>query len=78
MTEEFSVKQWLADGVQGVRESVRDAVGGGLLPEEYRQHMRASRKEFVLAFRSLFDAAIQKMEAPKSSTQKKATKIKVE
>ena len=77
MSEEFKLTQWLSDGAKGVRDSLR-GTGGGLLPEEYRQHMKASRKEFALAFRALFDAAIEKMDAPKRSTQRKATKIKVE
>ena len=54
MSEEFSFAQWVGDGVQGVRDKLRWS-GGGLLPEAYRQHMSASRKEFLLALRSLFE-----------------------
>ena len=77
MSEEFSFAQWVGDGVQGVRDKLRWS-GGGLLPEAYRQHMSASRKEFLLALRSLFDTAIEKAEAPKQPARRKATKIKVE
>ena len=77
MSEEFKFTQWVSDGAKGVRDGLRGS-GRGLLPEDYRQHMKASRKEFVLAFRALFDAAIDKMDAPKRSPQRKATKIKVE
>ena len=77
MSEEFKFTQWVSDGAKGVRDGLRGS-GGGLLPEAYRQHMRTSRKEFVLAFRALFDEAIEKMDAPKRTTQRKATKIKVE
>ena len=77
MSEEFSLSQWIGDGVQGVRDRLRGS-GGGLLPEAYREHMSVSRKEFLLALRSLFDAAIERTEAPKQPARRKATKIKVE
>jgi hypothetical protein len=77
MTEEFSLKGWLADGVKGMRDSIH-VPGGGILPEEFREHIKTSRREFLLAFRSLFDAAIQRVDAPKSSSRRKTTKIKVE
>jgi hypothetical protein len=32
------------------------------LPEEFRAHMRAARREQLLAFRSLIDAAIERTE----------------
>ncbi len=77
MSEEFSLGSWVSEGVQGVRGSVHFP-RGRLVPERFREHMKASRKEFLLAFRSLFDVAIENMDKPKTSPRRKATKIKVE
>jgi hypothetical protein len=45
---------------------------------EARTHVRASRKEMLMAFRSLIDAAIQRMEEKEKAPEKRRTKIKVE
>jgi hypothetical protein len=75
MSEEFRVSDWLAEGVEGIKSKVQ-VPRVDLMPEAFGEHMRASRKEFLLAFRSLFDSAIDKME--QKGTTRKATKIKVE
>lgn len=75
MSDEFKLGQWVSEGVQGVKNSLKFSPGR-LLPESFHAHMRASRKEFLLAFRSLFDAAIENLDKPKTSP--KATKIKIE
>ncbi len=77
MSEEFSLTGWLAEGAKGTREALR-IPRGKLLPAEFHEHMKSSRKELLLAFRSLFDVAIQKVDAPKSAVHRKTTKIKVE
>jgi hypothetical protein len=77
MSEEFSFASWISEGARGIRSALRGS-GGGLLPEEFRQHMKASRKEFLMAFRSLIDSAIDKVDKPKPTTRRKTTKIKVE
>jgi hypothetical protein len=41
-------------------------------------HVRASRKEMLLAFRSLIDAAVQKMDEKEKAPGKRRTKIKIE
>ena len=76
MSEEFSVKTCLSEGVQGVRDSLK-IPGEGIVPAEFKEHIKTSRKEFLLAWRSLFDSAISKLDA-KGSTTRKATKIKAE
>jgi hypothetical protein len=43
------------------RVEMREAVKG-LLPEGFLEHRRAARKEMMLAFRSMLDAAIEKMD----------------
>ncbi len=77
MSEEFSLGRWVSEGIQGARNSLRFP-GKGLLPEDFTSHIKASRKEFLLAFRSLFDTAIENMDKPRESARPKATKIKVE
>ena len=39
-----------------------------LVPPEVRQHGRAARKEVLLAFRSLIDAAIDRIEQKQQAT----------
>ncbi len=77
MSEEFKFSTWLSEGAKGIRDTLRKP-GGGLLPAEFHQHMRSSRKEFLLAFRSLFDAAIDRLDRPRATVRRKTTRIKVE
>jgi hypothetical protein len=72
MSEQFTIKGWLTEGVEGVRDSIK--IEGKLLPEEFHSHLRSSRKEFLMAFRSLFDAAIEKQD----KKQEKTSRIKTE
>ncbi len=49
------------------------------LPEEFKEHQRAARREMLLAWRSLIDARIEKLEnAGKEKAEPKVTRIKVE
>lgn len=48
-----------------------------LLPEDFREHARAARKEQLLAVRSLVDAAIDRLEQKPKRTIKTG-KIKVQ
>lgn len=43
------------------RQEMREAIKG-LLPEGFMEHRRTARKEMMLAFRSMIDAAIEKMD----------------
>jgi hypothetical protein len=49
--------------------------GKRVLPEEFREHMQAPRRERLLAIRSLLDAAIERAE---KKAKRKATEIEVE
>jgi len=73
MSEEFSIRDWAKQGAQGLRSKVR-IPQTQILPDAFKAHMRASRKEFLSAFRSLFDAAIDRVDKPRGQV----TKIKVE
>jgi hypothetical protein len=53
--------------------------GGDFLPSEFHTHRRAAQKEMLLAWRSLIDARISKLDAAeKEQATPKVTKIKVE
>jgi hypothetical protein len=68
---------WLRLGVELVR-TLQSSIGDPL-PSEFRQHMRASRKESLLAMRSLIDAHIARMEAKEEAeSERTATKITIQ
>lgn len=46
------------------REEFRKSVQG-MLPPEFVEHRRKARKEMLLAWRSMIDATLEKMEAKK-------------
>ncbi len=73
--EEFDLEEWLADGIKGLRRTLKDK-RPRIFPEQFREHTRAARKEMLLAVRSLLDAAIEEMEE-EPERPKKATKIEV-
>jgi hypothetical protein len=71
--KEFVFEDWLAEGIKACRASFQK--GKESAPAEFRAHLRASRKEMLLAMRSLIDAAIERTE---EKPKKKTTKIEVE
>ena len=77
MSEEFSLTDWLSEGAKGIRSALHRPKRG-ILPENFRQHIKSSRKEFLLAFRSLFDTAIDRVDKPEGTAPRKATKIKAD
>jgi hypothetical protein len=73
--KEFVFEDWLAEGIKACRAGFQKGAGKACLPEEFQAHLRASRKEMLLAVRSLIDAAIERTE---EKPKKKTAKIKVE
>jgi hypothetical protein len=73
--KEFVFEDWLAEGIKGFKARFRKGMGREFVPEEFQAHLRTSRKEMLLAVRSLIDAAIERTE---EKPKKKTTKIKVE
>ena len=71
---EFSFTKWLAQGIEGVRPR---RVLPCLMPAEFRKHVRMANREMLLAWRSILDKAIERMEQEEPAP-KKVTKIKVE
>ncbi|MFQ6013842.1 MAG: hypothetical protein ACE5NP_00180 [Anaerolineae bacterium] len=74
---ELTWDEHFAKGMAGLWKEMMAAGEQFLPPEEFRRHCRAAGKEALLAVRSLFDTAIERLEEEKPA-KKKATKIKVE
>ncbi len=70
--KEFVFEDWLAEGIKGLRSC---AEGKTTPPGEFAEHMRAARKEMLLAIRSLLEAAIERAE---ERPKQKATKIEIQ
>jgi hypothetical protein len=67
--EEFVLEDWVREGIRGIKRGRK-----GVLPQDFFSHMHAARKEMLLAYRSLIDAAIERTE----ETPKRRSQIKVE
>ncbi len=71
-------KEWedqLAAGLKGMRAEARSKMKE-FPSKEFQTHMRAARREMLLAFRSLLDKAIEKMEEPPE--EPKASRIVID
>ncbi len=73
---EFRFDDWLSEGIHGIKTRRRHVMKS-ILPQEFGKHVRAARKEMLLAVRSLVDEAIEQTEK-KDKEPTKATTIKVE
>ncbi len=58
---EDRIPQDVRDHVRAAREELRESIRS-LLPPEFVVHRRKARKEMLLAWRSVIDSALQKME----------------
>jgi hypothetical protein len=65
----------MAAGLKGVRAEAKDRMKD-FPTKEFRTHMRAARREMLMAFRSLLDKAIEKTEEPPE--EPKASRIVIE
>lgn len=70
MSEEFCFTEWLSDGFKGVKGKLHIPTWRPL-PKAFCDHMKSSRKEALLAFRSLFDTAIERIDAPQATRTRK-------
>lgn len=73
-SREFSFSKWLAEGLEAAMPRRWES---RLVPAEARKHLRAAKREMLLAARSLLDKAIDHLEQ-EPAAPKKTTKIKVE
>jgi hypothetical protein len=72
--KEFSFTKWLAEGIEGMRPR---RLMPRMVPEEVKGHLRAARRETLLAVRAVLDKAIERLEQ-EPAAPKKVTRIKVE
>ncbi len=71
-------KDWedhMAAGIKGMRAEIKDQLKD-FPTKEFRTHMRAARREMLLAFRSIIDKAIEETEKPPE--EPKASRIVIE
>jgi len=59
--KEFDLEDWLDEGIKGLRHTLKGK-RPKILPERFKEHTRAARKEMLQAVRSLLDAAIEELE----------------
>lgn len=74
--QEFVIEDWLIEGIKGLRAK-RRSVRKHLIPAAFCTHMKAAKKECLLAFRTLLDDAIERTEH-EPEPPKRVTKVKVE
>ncbi len=77
-TDTMSWDEHLRAGVRGFREEVRGEVGSRGTLREFRRHQRNAMKEMLLAWRSVIDGAINRIDQMESANQQRVTKIKIE
>lgn len=75
---EMSWEDHLAAAIKSFRKEMKER-RMDVFPPEFQTHQRAARREMLLAWRSLIDARIAKLEEEeKDKTAPQATRIKVE
>ncbi len=58
---EDKIPEDVREHFKAARQEIRESVKG-LLPPEFVEHRRKARKEMLLAFRSLIDSALKRMD----------------
>jgi hypothetical protein len=74
----MSWEEHLKAGMDGLRSEMRDSLGSGETISNVRKHSRSAMKEALLAWRSLIDGAIERIDKAEGSSAKRVTKIKIE
>ena len=82
MATQQELEQRIADLEKRIAELQADSTPGGLFalmdqifPQETRAHLRAARKEQLLAFRSILDKWISRLDEEKASPRREAIRI---
>ncbi len=76
--KEMTWEDHLAAAIKAFRKEAKEW-HSEWLPDEFKTHRRAAQREMLLAWRSLLDARIEKLEkAGKEKSTPRATRIKVE
>ncbi|MEZ4768831.1 MAG: hypothetical protein R2844_10460 [Caldilineales bacterium] len=56
--DDFSLNDWLAEGLHGLRSTLR----GAGVDDEFWRHLRAAERELLLAVRHLLDVRLEALE----------------
>ena len=82
MATQAELEQRIVDLERRIAELQAESTSGGvfalmdqLFPPEARKHMRAARKEQLLAFRSLIDKWIARVDEDKPTPKREAIKV---
>ena len=76
--QEATWEDHLGAAIKSFRKEMKEW-RGDIFPAEFQTHRRAAQREMLLAWRSLIDAKIEKLDkTEKEKTAPKATRIKVE
>ncbi len=82
MATQAELEQRIADLERRTAELQAEATRGGIFslmdevfPPETRQHLRAARKEQLLAFRSVLDKWIARMDEEKATPRREAIRV---
>ena len=82
MATQAELEQRIADLEKRIAELQAEATPGGvfalmdqIFPPETRSHLRAARKEQLLAFRSLLDKWIARMDEDKPTPKREAIRV---
>jgi hypothetical protein len=76
--KELTWEDHLAAAIKSFRKEMKEH-RSDWLPGEFHEHHRAARREMLLAWRSLIDAGIEKLEkVDREKSEGQVTRIKVE
>lgn len=84
MTEEFkkpdtmSWDEHFKAGMDGLKDEMKDSLGVGDTMSNVRRHSRSAMKEALMAWRSLIDGAIERIDKAETPSTPRVTKIKIE
>jgi hypothetical protein len=77
-TDPLSWDEHFKAGMDGLRSELRDTIDSRETLNSVRMHGRAAMKEALLAWRSLLDGMINKMDESEKASAQRATKINIE
>ena len=84
MNEDFkkpdtmSWDEHLKAGMDGLKDELKDSLGVNDTVSNVRRHSRAAMKEALMAWRSLIDGAIERIDKAETPGTPRVTKIKIE
>ena len=71
---EDKIPEETREHMKAVREEMRESIKG-LFPPEFIEHRRNARKEMLLAFRSVIDHALERMEEKSKKAKSKTAPL---